>query len=197
MLKKGPELKLPEIKVPGFLLDVYYDLRERHLLPLVAILLVAVVALPITLSGGSSESESPEAAIATPSAAVPTSGLVVAKAAPGLRDYRRRLEDRAPRDPFVQQYTGEGSGDAAAAGDDTSGDASSSVESAAAPSEPASPNQAVRPSRRARSPSARTATQRPIGCFSTTPSRSTYVSCRSPNPAKARPNPPSAAISRS
>ena len=38
MLKKGPELKLPDVKVPDFLLDIYYDLRERHLLPLVVIL---------------------------------------------------------------------------------------------------------------------------------------------------------------
>jgi hypothetical protein len=104
-LKKGPELKLPDIKVPGFVLDIYYDLKERHLLPLVAILLVALVALPFVL-GGSSESESAESesAIATPSTAIPTSKLVVAKAAPGLRDYRRRLKDEDPTDPFVQQY---------------------------------------------------------------------------------------------
>ena len=57
MLKKGPELKMPELKVPDFALDLYYDLKERHLLPLVAILLVAVVALPILLSSGSSEAE--------------------------------------------------------------------------------------------------------------------------------------------
>ena len=28
MLKKGPELKMPELKVPDFLLDLYYDLRD-------------------------------------------------------------------------------------------------------------------------------------------------------------------------
>ena len=70
MLKKGPELKLPDFKVPDFALDIYYDLRERHLLPLVAILLVALVALPIVLSGGSSSDasgESESAAMATPS----------------------------------------------------------------------------------------------------------------------------------
>jgi len=107
MLKKGPELKVPDLKVPDFMLDIYYDLRERHLLPLVAILLVALVALPIALTRGSSEPDSAESgAVATPSSAVPSSNLVVAKAAPGLRDYRRRLDDRAPQDPFVQQYAG-------------------------------------------------------------------------------------------
>src|SRR5262249_54010042 len=85
MLKKGPELKKPDVKVPDFLLDIYYDLRERHLLPLVALLIVAIVAVPFLL-GGSSESDSEEAegAIATPSSVIPSSKLVVAKSAPGL-----------------------------------------------------------------------------------------------------------------
>lgn len=104
MFKKGPELKMPDLKVPDFLLDVYYDLRERHLLPLVAILLVALVALPIVLSSGGGSEESEEASLATPSTALPTSKLVVAKAAPGLRDYRHRLAG-TPRDPFKQHYT--------------------------------------------------------------------------------------------
>ncbi len=107
-------MKMPELKVPDFLLDLYYDLRERHLLPLVAILLVAIVALPIALSGGSSGSESAEseAAAATPGAPLPSSKLIVAKAAPGLRDYRGRLAG-APKDPFEQQYaTPEGEGNA-------------------------------------------------------------------------------------
>jgi hypothetical protein len=118
MLKKGPELKLPGLKVPDFLLDIYYDLRERHLLPLVAILLVALVALPIVLSGGSSDAETGEsegAAIATPST-VQTSKLVVAKAAPGLRDYRRRLAKQRAKDPFIQQYASP-AGEAGASGE--------------------------------------------------------------------------------
>ncbi len=126
MLKKGPELKLPEVKVPDFLLDLYYDLRERHLLPLVAILLVAIVALPIALSGGSSGSEpaESEAAAATPGAPLPSSKLIVAKAAPGLRDYRGRLAG-APKDPFEQQYaTPEGEGNAVGSSAATEGSSS-------------------------------------------------------------------------
>jgi hypothetical protein len=113
-LRKGPELKMPDLKVPDFVLDVYYDLRERHLLPLVAILLVAIVALPIVLSQGSSDEE-PVAAtgIAGDGTTVPSSKLVVAKEAPGLRYYKRRLAGDTPKDPFKQQYTtpeGESSG---------------------------------------------------------------------------------------
>jgi hypothetical protein len=129
MLKKGPQLKKPDIKTPDFLLDIYYDLRERHLLPLVALLIVAIVALPFLLGGGSSESESEgaESAIATPSSVIPSSKLVVAKSAPGLRDYRRRLSEDHAKDPFVQQYTaggGEGEGgttEAAGGGEEGSG----------------------------------------------------------------------------
>jgi hypothetical protein len=108
-LKKGPELKMPELKVPDFLLDIFYDLRERHLLPLVGLLIVALVAVPFLIGGGSSESEPEnESAIATPSTASPSSELVVAKSAPGLRDYRHRLEHKHATDPFVQKYSGEG-----------------------------------------------------------------------------------------
>ncbi len=138
---------MPEIKVPDFLLDLYYDLRERHLLPLVALLLVAIVALPIVLSSGSSGSESveSEAAVATPSASVPSSKLIVGKAAPGLRDYRRRLTG-TPKDPFEQKYTtpeGEGNavGSAPATGSSSSGGSeSTSVTTESSPPETTSSN---------------------------------------------------------
>jgi hypothetical protein len=108
MLKKGPELKMPEkmpeLKVPDFALDLYYDLKERHLLPLVAILLVALVALPIVLSSGSSESEPEPGAVAAPAdEPLPSSKLIVAKAAPGLREYRKRLAG-VPTDPFEEKF---------------------------------------------------------------------------------------------
>lgn len=130
MLKKGPELKVPDFKVPDFMLDIYYDLRERHLLPLVAILLIALVALPIALTRGSSEPEPAESgAAATPSSAIPSSNLVVAKATPGLRDYRRRLDGRTPQNPFVPQYTGGGSDGAAVGSAEGASASSSSTES--------------------------------------------------------------------
>jgi hypothetical protein len=103
-LKKGPELKLSELKVPDFLYDLFYDLKERHLLPLVALLLVAMVAAPIYFKG-STKSE-PEAA-PTPATATGSSAeasgetLVVARSEPGLRDYRRRLKHYRALDPFA------------------------------------------------------------------------------------------------
>ena len=107
-LKKGPEIKLSEIKVPGFVLDVYYDLKERHLLPVAAILIVAIVAVPIALSQSSGSGEPPseaESSVASTSAATAEAHELVARSMPGLRAYQRRLNDLRAKDPFKQQYT--------------------------------------------------------------------------------------------
>jgi hypothetical protein len=114
-LKKGPEIKLSKLKVPQVVSDLYWDLRDRYLLPAVALLLIAIVAVPLVL-GGSSESSWQESVedgsvaeeIAGASAAPVASGELVAKAAPGLRDYRRRLHDLQERDPFIQQFSSDG-----------------------------------------------------------------------------------------
>jgi hypothetical protein len=148
-LKKGPELKLSELHVPDFVLDVYYDLKERHLLPIVAVLAVAIVAVPIVLaqSSGSEEAgEGVESGVATPSAAAPTSGQLVATSAPGLRDYRRRLAHLTAKDPFRQQFAeeeGEEGGGGAGGGSSSSSSSSTSTESftpAPAPSETEGPH---------------------------------------------------------
>jgi hypothetical protein len=128
-LKKGPELKLSDIKVPGFVQDVFYDLKDRHLLPIAAILLVALIAVPIALSQSGSEGEEPAAGEAGASSASQSgaeSGELVSKAAPGLRDYRRRLKHLRAKDPFIQQYSGEGS---SATESSTSTEAAGSTES--------------------------------------------------------------------
>jgi hypothetical protein len=114
-LKKGPELKLSEIKVPTFVQDVYYDLKERHLLPLAIVLIVAIVAVPIALSQSSDSGEASTApGPATASATTATGGQLVAESAPGLRDFRRRLRGLSPKNPFRQQFTGESEGGAGA-----------------------------------------------------------------------------------
>lgn len=96
---KGPDLKMPDLKVPGFVSDLYYDLRDRRLLPLVAFVLVAIVAVPFLLSGSSGESGPPR--IEPPvDDSVNASQLTVVKATPGLRDYRERLQGRSAKDPF-------------------------------------------------------------------------------------------------
>jgi hypothetical protein len=107
-LKAGPELKMPDLKVPDFLVDLYWDLRDRRLLPLVALAIVAIVAVPFLLGGGSEQEEEGASAVAGASSAPsPEPGgakLTVVEAKPGLRDYRKRLREH-PTDPFVQRYT--------------------------------------------------------------------------------------------
>ena len=61
MKRVGPELKMPDlknVKVPRFVTDLYQDLVDRRLLPLVALILVAIVAVPFLL-GGSEEPPAP------------------------------------------------------------------------------------------------------------------------------------------
>jgi hypothetical protein len=99
---KGPELKMPALKAPAFLTDLYHDLRDRRLLPLIALVLVAIVATPILLGQGSEE---PPPAGGGAFAALREAGdagsrLTVVEATPGLRDYRKRLHGRKPTDPF-------------------------------------------------------------------------------------------------
>ncbi|HXS34601.1 MAG TPA: hypothetical protein VN758_12590 [Solirubrobacterales bacterium] len=105
---KGAQLKMPKLKVPPFLVDLYYDLHDRRLLPLVALVLVAIAAAPFLLSGDSEEAPPPVAGIsASPGTAVTgTARLTVVEAKPGLRDYRKRLKGRTPTDPFKQRYSG-------------------------------------------------------------------------------------------
>lgn len=104
---KGPALKAPQVKPPTFLADLYYDLRDRRLLPLVGLVVVAIVAVPFLL-GDSSEEFEPVAGggvAAALEAAEERSSLTVVEAKPGLRDYHDRLRGRTPTDPFKQRYT--------------------------------------------------------------------------------------------
>jgi hypothetical protein len=109
-LKKGPELKKPNFEVPPFLGDLYYDLRERRLLPILALAVIAIAAVPFLL-GGSSDEEEPTGRSSGSGASVsgasgtssPTFTVVESK--PGLRDYRKRLSHRSPTNPFKQRFT--------------------------------------------------------------------------------------------
>lgn len=113
---KGPELKMPELQVPAFVADLYYDLRDRRLLPLIALVVVAIAATPFLL-GQESETEPPSTTGAGAIAgSQDTNGkasvLTVVEARPGLRDYRKRLRGRKPIDPFRQLAGSAGSGSA-------------------------------------------------------------------------------------
>ncbi len=109
MKRLGPELKMPELKPPTFLVDLWWDLWDRRLLPLVALLVVATVAVPFLMGNSKEVPQSSLAAIAaagaTPTAANGSAHLAVVEAKPGLRDYRKRLNRNRPTDPFVQRFT--------------------------------------------------------------------------------------------
>lgn len=113
MKRIGPELKLPKFKsggtkVPPFLSDLYYDIRDRRLLPLILLILVAIVAAPILLKDEAAEIPPPPVPTTTGPGAEPAAAktLTVVKSAPGLRDYKERLRRREPANPFKQQHTG-------------------------------------------------------------------------------------------
>jgi hypothetical protein len=104
---KRPELKFdkPNVKLPPVVEDVYRDLRDRRLLPLVALLLVAIVAVPVALSvssGAPSSSGAPLAEVVPADA--PEAQAAVLAENPGLRDYRERLDDLKSQNPFDQQF---------------------------------------------------------------------------------------------
>jgi hypothetical protein len=120
-LKKGPQLKMPKlkrpslgksaqkgpgIKPPAFLADLYYDLRDRRLLLPIALVIVAIAAVPFLL--GDSEPVAPPPAAVDLGAVKPenaSASLAVVEATPGLRDYHKRLENRTATNPFKQRYT--------------------------------------------------------------------------------------------
>lgn len=104
---RRPDVKMPELKIPAFASDLYNDLRDRRLLPLVALVVVAIAAVPFLL-GGKSENAfvAPPGAPLSALGAEKTSQLTVVEATPGLRDYRKRLAHRSPTNPFKQRYTG-------------------------------------------------------------------------------------------
>jgi hypothetical protein len=119
---------MPELKVPDFLADLYYDLRDRRLLPLVALVVVAIAAVPFLLGGEVEQPTLPApGAVALGSPTEKTSKLTVVEATPGLRDYRKRLRGRVATDPFLQRYTQPAGGSPA----NSPGEGSSSESSAA------------------------------------------------------------------
>ena len=69
-------------------------------------MLVAIVAVPFLLGGGSEESEPAPSIGAAPGESTEASSLTVVEAQPGLRDYRKRLAGRTPTNPFEQRFTG-------------------------------------------------------------------------------------------
>lgn len=112
MKRIGPELKLPkfkggETKVPPFLADLYYDVRDRRLLPVILLILVAIVAAPVLLKDEPEKTQLPGPPAGNPGITdTSAKTLTVVKSSPGLRDYKERLRHQQPSNPFKQHYTG-------------------------------------------------------------------------------------------
>jgi hypothetical protein len=151
-LKKGPELKHSEIKVPNFLLDLYYDVKERHLLPVAAVLLLAIVVVPFALTQSGPSEEAPEAGASASGAAVAEgSNTLVAQSEPPLRKYQRRLSHLTAKNPFVQRYVEQetGTGNSSSGGEEgvTSSESNlSGSEGGASSPESSSPEPSYTPS---------------------------------------------------
>jgi hypothetical protein len=99
---------------PKFLVNLYWDLQDRRLMPLVVILLVAILALPIALSQNADPGAPPAPTAAANEDKIPTLPAVLTSD-PGLRDYRERLDSLRSKDPFVQKFSGASEAAAAAA----------------------------------------------------------------------------------
>lgn len=95
----------PTLETPKFLDDLYRDLRDRRLLPVVILLLVAIVAVPIALSV-SSGTPQPADSLATGivPADTPEAQAAVLAENPGLRNYKERLDDLKAKNPFHQLF---------------------------------------------------------------------------------------------
>jgi hypothetical protein len=90
-----------------FVADVVYDLRSRNLLLVVVMLMVGIVAVPVLLSSsssGSAPSPIDLGAQASSQGAAQSESAVVAYH-PGIRNFKKRLNDLSAKDPFVQQFT--------------------------------------------------------------------------------------------
>ena len=94
-----------EVKMPPFFKDLYSDLRDRHLLPLVVVLLVAIVAAPILLKASDPDLSPTQAETSLPEAVPASARLEVVADVPALRDYRDRLSDLVAKDPFKQHFS--------------------------------------------------------------------------------------------
>lgn len=126
------------LQTPELLSDLYRDLRERRLLPLIVVLIAAMVVVPIALSDKSKGLATTQAAPSVPVAVGKGPPLLdhpVVISDPGLRDFRRRLQGDTATDPFlpsVQGSSGSGGGakgDTSATGGLTSTSSSSSDQS--------------------------------------------------------------------
>jgi hypothetical protein len=99
------------IQSPELLSDLYRDLRDRRLLPVIVVLVTAIAVVPMALSkspkAAAPAAEQPAAVVQTKSS-LPAEQVVISD--PGLRDYHRRLQGDTALDPFLPRIQGFGGG---------------------------------------------------------------------------------------
>lgn len=126
---KGPNMHVPKVETPTVLTDLWRELRERRLLPLIALLVVAIVAIPALLL--KSEPEPEVTPVANASGGAQVARLTATPEYAGLRDYRRRFKGRTPADPFEvpepEATVTPAEGESAAASSEAPAEASSSA----------------------------------------------------------------------
>ena len=91
------------MKPPKIAHDLYADLRDRKLLPLVVVLVLAMIAVPLLLKN---DTEPPAPVDPAAAAAEVPEGIAapaVLASDPGLRDYRERLEALHKSNPFASE----------------------------------------------------------------------------------------------
>jgi len=84
--------------------DVVWDLRNRGLLPIVALLVVAMVVLPVMILSGAKNAPSSASPAAEADVSAPEAETAVLAYNPGVRDYKKRLAELAAKDPFEQHF---------------------------------------------------------------------------------------------
>jgi hypothetical protein len=96
--------------------DVIYDLRNRNLLLVAVMLVVAIIAVPVLVSKSSSDAASPIDLSAQAGAeSTPESQSAVVAYQPGIRNFKQRLNGLSAKDPFKPQFTATAATDAAGA----------------------------------------------------------------------------------
>ncbi len=133
---------------PEIFSNLYRDMRDRRLLVIAIVLVLAIVAVPVLLGGGSGALTT-EASPGSEAAANGTDQIdpVVLSDDPGLRDFHERLDRYRSRNPFKQQLAekaGPGSGGSGSGGSGSSipteGTASTGTDAAASAAPSADPS---------------------------------------------------------
>lgn len=100
-------MKSPELKMPTIFRDLYRDLRDRRLLPLVGLLVVAIIAVPFLLKDTQPQLSPTQGQVGIPVTAgtPPSKLLVVSDTSTEIRRYTKRLHGLQKRNPFALHFT--------------------------------------------------------------------------------------------